>query len=134
MPSHLENVRAFHLKFNVPVAPSPTALPPDAFLFRLAFLHEELNELATAYLQGDLAKQADALIDLEYVLHGTALWMGLGELWDELHAEVHAANMRKEPARTAATSATNRGRGHQFDVVKPPGWAPPDLAKILNGG
>lgn len=129
--THLENVADFHRRFGVPIHDRPRELEPADLLFRVAFMHEELNEFMLAYLQGDLVKQADALLDLEYVLHGTALWMGLGRLWDELHDEVHAANMRKAPAVTAAASAKNRGRGHRFDVIKPTGWVGPDLAVIL---
>ena len=131
--THLEAVADFHLKFGVPINKRPRELEPADLIFRVAFMHEELNEFMTAYLQGDLVKQADALIDLEYVLHGTALWMGLGPIWDELHAEVHAANMRKAPAVTKEASAQNRGRGHRFDVIKPAGWVGPDLGRIIGG-
>ena len=133
MVTHLEDVLEFHRKFGVPVGDAPRELLPEDLLFRVAFMHEELNEFMTAYLQGNLTAQTDALLDLEYVLHGTALWMGLGSIWDQLHAEVHRANMAKAPALTAGASAAGTGRGHRHDVVKPPGWAPPDLDKILRG-
>ena len=130
--SHLENVLAFHQKFGVPVGARPAQLPAEDFLYRVAFMHEELNELMLAYLQGDLAKQVDALLDLEYVLLGTALWMGLAPIWAQAHAEVHRANMAKEKAQTKAESFAATGRWHKFDVIKPPGWTAPDLDGILN--
>lgn len=44
-------------------------------------------------------------------------------VWDE----VHSANMKKERAKSAADST----RGSKLDVVKPPGWTAPDVAKVL---
>ncbi len=131
MKSHLENVAEFNQRFGVPIGDRPRELEPADLIFRVAFMQEELNEFLRAYLQADIVKQADALIDLEYVLLGTALWMGLGSVWDQLHDEVHRANMRKAPAVTKEASAENRGRGHRFDVIKPAGWVGPDITAIL---
>lgn len=41
---------------------------------------------------------------------------------------VHAANMRKEPAKG---DGSNSKRGSPYDVIKPPGWDPPDLSGLV---
>ncbi len=128
---HIENVAEFSEKFDVPIGVDAHELHSIDLIYRVAFMHEELNEFLCAYLQGDLVKQADALLDLEYVLHGTALWMGLGPIWNDLHLEVHRANMTKEKAVSKEASVAGTGRGHQFDVTKPAGWTPPDLLSII---
>lgn len=132
MNKRLENVLKFHQKFGVPVGERPTQLSQEDFIYRVAFMHEELNELMAAYLQGNLAKQVDALLDLEYVLLGTALWMGLAPIWDQAHDEVQRANMAKMPALTKEQSFMETGRGHKMDVIKPQGWRSPDIEGILN--
>ena len=63
---------SFHCKFNLPyvsvVRPvTPHLLDDETYDFRLKFLNEELNEYASAHEERDLAKAADALIDLVYV-------------------------------------------------------------------
>lgn len=122
-----EMVKEFHERFSVTVAQAPRELSGDEFSFRFKFLHEELREFDEAYRRGDLVKQADALLDLAYVVHGTALMMGLP--WDDMFALVHEANMRKVSAREAGVV----GR-HPLDVVKPAGWVGPEdgLAALLD--
>lgn len=120
-----QDVKDFHLHFKLPVGFRPELLRPDIADFRLRFLQEEINEFATACRDADLAGAADALIDLAYVVHGTAVMMGLP--WDRLWDEVHRANMRKVNVISAADSKRNSA----FDVKKPPGWVGPDIAGVL---
>lgn len=122
------DVLAFQQKFNVPMAHEPSWLPGHLFEFRLKFLKEELLEFEVAYLQGDMHGTADALVDLAYVLHGTALMMGLP--WPMLWDEVQKKNMQKERAKHAGESK----RGSSFDVVKPAGWTAPDHTAALGNG
>lgn len=114
------DVLAFQEKFSVPMSPIPALLDQAAEQFRIRFMHEELAEFVEASSQQDLVKAADALIDLAYVVHGTALMMGLP--WDKLWAEVHRANMQK----VRATDPMASKRGSVLDVVKPVGWEPPN--------
>lgn len=122
-----DDVVAFQRKFGVPMASAPAELDGRAFEFRFRFLHEELAELRQAHMDGDLAKQADALVDLVYVALGTAAMMGLP--WRDLWDEVHHANMRKE--RATGANDGRSVRGHEYDVVKPEGWTPPDVFGVL---
>lgn len=123
------DVNEFQTKFAVPMKPEPALLDVDTMEFRMEFLQEELDELDVAYEKGDLAAVVDALIDLEYVLKGTILMMGLGHKWPELWAEVHKTNMAKV---RVGTDLAGSKRKNSLDVVKPPGWKPPDLKRILN--
>lgn len=123
MPDNLD-VRRFHEKFGVPVRRTPQALSPDESAWRVKFLKEELKEYEEAIEAGDLEKQFDALIDLAYVTHGTALLHGFP--WAEGWRRVQAANMAKIAVRN-----TKREGRHAFDVVKPEGWTPADLSDLV---
>ena len=102
--SEFDDVGNFHEKFKLervpPVndyktaRPSPHHISRELQDFRLKFLHEELNELKDGYVEQDLAKIADALVDLVYVALGTAHLHGLP--WPALWREVQRANMTKE--------------------------------------
>lgn len=126
---HIDGVIKFSARFGVPLAERPTLLDYELFLYRLQFLHEELHEFLQAHRSGNLVEAADALLDLEYVLHGTAAMMGLGRRWHDLWRCVHLANMAKVPAPSMAASK----RKSQYDIVKPLGWRGPEeqLRKII---
>lgn len=120
--SLLEDVAEFHAKFRTPLMPRPTALPnvlpPELGRARLAHLREEVQEYTSAIIAGNVAAQADALVDVVYVAIGNALIQGLpfAEVWDA----VHRANLQKEYAPHVAKR-----------LIKPPSWQPPDIAAIL---
>ncbi len=67
----------------------------------------------------DLVELADGLADLDYVVEGTRLEMGIDGA--PIAAEVHRANMSK----AGGPVATNGKR------LKPPGWTPPDIVGEL---
>lgn len=130
--SSFEKVGEFHRRFGLPVCgpgTEPSIVPPDVFEFRFRFLEEELAELKEAYDSGDLVGVADALADLEYVLHGTAHFFGIPQ--DRVLSEVHSANMRK--VRSGGDGDPRSIRKSALDVVKPEGWTPPDVAGVLQG-
>jgi predicted HAD superfamily Cof-like phosphohydrolase len=114
------DVLAFQQKFDIPMSPQPAFLDEEAETFRVKFMQEELDEFQEACEQLDLQKAADALVDLVYVVHGTALMMGLP--WDRLWAEVQRANM----AKVRATSLDQSKRKSTLDVIKPEGWQAPN--------
>lgn len=126
--SERADVLAFQQKFQVPMASEPSFLDDAGFEFRMKFLKEELIEFEQAHQEGDMHGAADALVDLAYVLHGTALMMGLP--WPRLWAEVQRANMTKERAASASQSK----RGSALDIIKPTGWVGPDHTAALGEG
>ena len=94
-------------------------------LLRLQLIQEELAELAEAMYQGDTIESLDALCDLQYVIDGTTLYLGLHGVFDDAFQEVHRSNMTKldkngKPIRNEA------GR-----VVKSDRYEPPQLGKLL---
>jgi predicted HAD superfamily Cof-like phosphohydrolase len=120
-----DEVGAFHKKFDLPHygdGESPHLLALGVVDFRQKFMQEELNEFVTAVAEGNLHDAADALADLCYVALGTAHMMGLP--FDEIWSEVHRANMTKLRAASADDPASTRK--HRMDVIKPPGFKPPD--------
>lgn len=136
MPTEFDLVGDFHRKFGLPVAgdSSPRCTPGivenETFLFRLQFLHEELQELLQSHRAQDLAGVADALADLVYVALGTAHLYGIP--FNEVFEEVQRANMTKERATNSNDSRSKRASS--LDVVKPEGWVPPNISRILRQG
>jgi len=149
------DVGRFHTKFGLPnvndEGPGPTEVDPDLLRFRLKFLLEELTELMQAVgaqfvpeydpidrdivgmgimLDADAGvdhgKAFDALLDLVYVAHGTAHILGYP--WQDGWDLVQKANMSKVRAQADGSDSK---RGSSFDVVKPPGWTPPDIEGLL---
>lgn len=125
LPQLVRDVRAFHEKFVLPLPTKPQQLDDELMAFRIQFIHEEAAEYEMAAATEDLHEQLDALVDLVYVVIGTALMSGFD--FEEAWRRVHRANMRKvKPA-----SADESKRGHALDVVKPPGWVAPDLSDLV---
>ena len=124
-------VQQFNKKFNLPDGSIDRLSYNQADQeYRLKFIQEELNELALALDVDNRVEAFDALLDLAYVVYGTALFMGVTpDMWDEGMAAVHRANMAK--VRTPKKETSKRGSG--WDVIKPTGWTGPgdELAKIL---
>jgi predicted HAD superfamily Cof-like phosphohydrolase len=130
--SNFDDVGDFHAKHGLPVSGEP--FPPhllsrDLYEYRRRFLHEELEEFEQAVERGDLPGAFDALLDLAYVVFGTAHLMSLP--WQAGWVEVQRANMAKVRAESAEESAEKTGRGHAYDVVKPEGWEPPRIREVL---
>jgi predicted HAD superfamily Cof-like phosphohydrolase len=141
-----DKVGDFHEKFGLDNATHrhgrPAGMDPDAVEFRLRFLLEELGELCEGYgmkldwvLGGtpaaapdqDLAQIADALVDLSYVALGTGHLHSMP--WAAMFDEVHRANMSKE--RATSVDDPRSTRRSALNVVKPAGFQPPDVGRVL---
>ncbi len=140
------DVSLFHEKFKLPPTESPGhKLPNDFLRFRILFMLEELVEYCESVGAILVAKEngydvaftsttfnpelaMDSLIDLVYVAVGTAYThrFPFNDGW----RKVQEANMSKE--RVERPGQSKRGSG--FDVIKPPGWKPPDHSDILGLG
>ena len=114
------DIAKFHQKFSLPQEEVPSFPNDEMMAFRIDFMQEELNEFREAVEKRDIVMAFDALLDLAYVTLGTAYLMHLP--WNEGWEHVQAANMEKVRAKKAADST----RGSAYDVVKPPGWVPPN--------
>ena len=125
------DVLAFQYKFGVLSQRGHPHFPTqDVLDFRIKFLQEELDEYKKAVDERNLPKAIDALIDLTYVINGTALLMGISPAcWEDCWDVVQQKNMEK--VRASDANDPRSKRGHSLDVVKPVGWTPPDLLPIL---
>lgn len=156
--SNFEDVGDFHTKFGLRSfnedGGGPTLVDRQLLQFRLNFLLEELTEAvasAGGFFEvkrtlddlehpngtlsiglpegGELQDEQlfDALLDITYVAMGTAHLMGYP--WEAGWDEVQRANMSKVRAKA---DGSDSARGSSFDVVKPEGWRPPDINKVLD--
>lgn len=124
--TYFNDVLAFHLAWNdlKPHLPRvPTALSDEAWARRVRLILEEFAETAEAHSLGNFPEFADGLVDLTWVVIGSAVEAGLP--FDRLWAEVRRANMDK--FRNGIRMDSN-GK-----VLKPEGWVGPQIEKILNG-
>lgn len=132
MKSNFDDVGDFHEKFGLDNVThhgiGDRDVPPALMRFRIGFLREELEELEEGYEQKNDAKMFDALLDLVYVAMGTAHLRGYP--WQDGWNEVQRANMMKV---RAAPDGSDSVRGSAWDVVKPPGWVPPNIEEVLRG-
>lgn len=145
MHQEQQDVAEFHRAMDQAILPKPGVPSRDVIALRARLVTEEFGEFigalsgATAdetirlvlflhgfiksYVMGgkspDMEGLADAIADLKYVLEGTNLAFGIdGEpVWDE----VQRANMAKVGGPTDAHGKR----------LKPPGWIPPDIRKVL---
>lgn len=127
-PDVFQDVAAFQAKFGIVRLLKPGFLPDSQMHFRTKFLEEELDEFIEAWGALDLAKAADALVDLVYVAVGTAVMMGVP--FDDCWRAVQEANMKKE--RATSDRDPRSKRAHDQDIVKPEGWQPPDIQGIID--
>ena len=137
--SFYEDIAEFHYEFQLQYEGKPRTLNPRLHQFRATFMAEELHEYNLAYIEvleakhsGDraamnaaLEKQLDALVDMTYVVLGTAHLHGFDfvEAWNR----VHNANMMKQRVQRLSDSK----RGSSYDVIKPDGWKAPDLSDLV---
>ncbi|MGH2350376.1 MAG: hypothetical protein ACRDI2_07765 [Chloroflexota bacterium] len=111
-------VAAFHRAFanRVPETLDPAGFPGE---LRERLIQEEADEFAAAVRDGDVPEMIDALCDLLYVTYGAAVDLGVD--LEPFFEEVHRANMAK-------VGGYRRVDGKW---MKPAGWNPPDITRIL---
>lgn len=122
--SNLQKVKEFHEIYNLPVL-KKIQIPKDRVNMRLDILTEELNELKEAVENNDIVEVFDALIDIEYLIHGTALEFGLQDYMQDGFNEVHRSNMSK------LDLDGNPIYREDGKVLKGPNYSPPNLSSIL---
>jgi predicted HAD superfamily Cof-like phosphohydrolase len=123
--SFFTDVVAFHDQFGLKGLQTPGLLSPDILEMRLKLIYEELDEFVQAHAVGDLYEVLDALVDLTWVVLGTAHLAGMP--FEAGWLEVRRANMSK----VRATHANESKRGSSLDIIKPPGWVGPDHTAAL---
>jgi predicted HAD superfamily Cof-like phosphohydrolase len=89
---------------------------------RMDLMLEEMREYMESEEKNDLENLAKELADIIYIACGTAASYGIP--LDRVFTEVHSSNM----AKLVDGKPIRREDGK---ILKPEGWVPPDLKKIL---
>ncbi len=129
---------------NILINGKPTTFK-DYLLARRDWIIEECFELSVATGMEDIAGIIDALVDLLYFIHGTAVSIGID--LDPFFEIVHKANMDKffdcpdcsGMGKKSDLLICSRCLGSGITAMykddgkltKPAGWTPPDLTKEL---
>ena len=121
--SNFSKVFHFMHSFGQETLSRPTLPPVDLAELRLDLIQEEVDELATAFINQDIVEIADALTDILYVTYGAGHAFGLD--LDECFEEVHQSNMSK---LGIDGKPIYREDGK---VLKGRGYKPPQLARII---
>lgn len=119
-----EMVRDFHVAFEQRVGQAPELPNEDERSLRIKLLIEEFNEYMDGEENNDIVEIADALADIIYIVCGTAVSYGIP--LDTIYNEVHRSNM----AKLVDGKVLKNEHGK---VIKPLGWQPPDIEKIMFG-
>lgn len=118
MTKDQRQVHEFHKRFNCTTSASPQLKSYRVLNLRASLMMEELSEFMAAARNFDLVGMADALGDLVYVVHGTALSLGID--LEPVVEEIHRSNMTK-----------SRQKDEGGKIQKGPGYTPPDIAGVL---
>ncbi len=121
----IEKVELFHRAFGRPVNDKPTIHNVEENALRVRLLREEVDELEDALVSGTEEDVLDALTDIQYILDGTYLSVGLHRYKDKAFNVVHDSNMAKlGPDGKPIVRADGK-------ILKPLGWQPPNLSLVL---
>ena len=127
MQPYLNAVKEFHDAFGIPNADHPfVAINEGTVRLRHRLMAEENDEYLEAALAQNTVEIADALGDQLYILCGTLLAHGMGEVIDQVFAAIQASNMSK---LGADGRPIYREDGK---VLKGPGYFRPDIASVLD--
>lgn len=126
--SNFEMVKEFHKTFIKEKDPTTPTWPDDTDLtLRSDLIEEEWTELDKELWEDpkkrDIVKVAKELVDLLYVVYGTAAKLGLPI--DACFAEVHRSNMSKL-GKDGLPVLRSDGK-----VLKGPNYSPADLSKLV---
>lgn len=122
----LEQVHEFHATYGAAIKDVPDISDKALNDFRVRLLQEELDELREALADGDIVETLDALTDIQYVLDGAFLSLGLHSVKDAAFAEVHRSNMSKLGADGKPILRESDGK-----VLKGPDYFKPDLSQFI---
>ena len=93
--NELEQVKEFSKEFGYLVAKKPSFPDPKIIKLRIELMREELKEIEEAIENKDLPNLCKELADLDYVLKGSILSFGMGDIYTDSFKEVHRSNMSK---------------------------------------
>jgi len=98
MKTNFQKVKEFHETFELDINDKPQfdvfTKNPKLVKLRMSLIDEEVNELREAMKNHDMKETVDALADILYVVYGTGVSLGFGNL-DNAFDIVHQSNMSK---------------------------------------
>ena len=124
MTPNQAKVKEFHVAMGMVDHETPTLVDGETAGLRIAVIAEEFNELIKAIAEEDIVEIADALGDLEYVIHGCSNAYGID--MEPIFNEIHESNMRKADPITGKIRYREDGK-----VLKPEGWKKPQIRPLL---
>ena len=122
----LEQVREFHETYGLAVKAAPDLADARINALRVSLLAEELEEFKAAMAAFNPLAALDALVDLQYVLDGAFLSLGLHKVKAAAFAEVHRSNMSKLGADGKPVRRESDGK-----VLKGPNFFQPNLQQFI---
>lgn len=115
-------IQEFMKKINQPVRTYPTTdVSFKEIMLRIKLIAGEFNELIDAISNKDIVKIADAIVDMIYVLKGTANTFGID--LEEIFDEVHRSNLTKSIGKIVEDPSGK--------VLKSKYYSPPDISNII---
>ena len=124
MSNMFQEVKKFQTAVGQNVSEVPEFPDENERVLRRKLLREEVDEYFDGEDKDDLENVAKELADIIYIVCGTAASYGIP--LDRVFNEVHRSNMEK----LVDGKVVRRDDGK---ILKPEGWAAPDIKSVLYG-
>lgn len=125
MKKLFEARKEFNKAFEIENSEVFDLIPDSDYLLEYDMLKEEIDEYREACDNGDLVAILDAIIDIQYLLIGTAYKHGVtAEMMEDAYMEVHRSNMTK--LHNGKVIKNSNGK-----VIKPSTFSPPNLEDFV---
>jgi len=122
MSNMYQDVKEFQSAVGQNVGIRPEFPEPSERMLRMKLLQEEVEEYVQGETNNDIENISKELADIIYIVCGTAVSYGIP--LDKVFDAVHESNM----AKLVDGKPIRREDG---EILKPEGWKPPDIKKIL---
>lgn len=128
MKEELRKVKEFHEIFGLKdrILDNPSQISEDDWQLRFSLMEEENAEYLEACSKDDIVEIADALGDQLYILCGTILAHGMGDIIVNIFNEIHRSNMSK------LDEDGNPIYREDGKIMKGPNYFKPNFKKILD--
>ena len=125
MKKQLQQLWSFQSAYESTRNSKPTLLSAVDYSLRYRLGNEELSEYLDACKNNDLVEVTDALADQLYILLGTMVAHGMGDIIEDVFDEVHRSNMSKL-GEDGKPIYREDGK-----VLKGPNFSPPNIEQFL---
>jgi predicted HAD superfamily Cof-like phosphohydrolase len=128
MREELKKVKEFHDSFGLKdkMLDSPSQIKQSDWELRHSLMEEENTEYLEACINNDIFEIADALGDQLYILYGTILAHGMGDIIVNIFNEIHRSNMSK------LDEDGNPIYREDGKIIKGPNYSKPNFKNILD--